>query len=169
MSKICKMILSLFFLCICHTDSLAQKVSETFESKISEAAQQYIGLPYMFGGDPEKAGSADNSHLLCAIYERAATLAGLRFAGYMPMRMLMRHTIPVRQESLKDGDLMVLRDGHAAMIYNLRSPEHFDLVYASLKKQEVISFNSRNAVFEAYWLSNLEGYYRPAEKLFAPR
>lgn len=167
------MILSLFFLCLCHAESFAENVStehtQTFENRISEAAEQYIGLPYTFGGDPEKAGAADNSHLLCSIYENAASLAGLRFAGYMPMRMLMSHTMPIRQESLRNGDLMVLKDGHAAMIYNLKSPDHFDLIYASLKKQEVISFNSRNVVFEAYWLINLEGYYRPAEQLFAPR
>ncbi len=162
-----------FFVCILCSEVPAQKnpmqKQTSLEIRISEVARHYIGIPYKFGSDPNEVGAADNSHLLCSIYEQAAEQAGLRFAGYMPMRILMRNIVAVRQDYIRNGDLMVLNDGHAAMIYNVESPENFDLIYASLKRQEVTSFNSRNVVFEAYWLKNLRGYYRVSEQLFSRR
>jgi hypothetical protein len=85
----------------------------------------------------------------------------------MPMEMLLKNTIEVERNDLKAGDLMVLNNKHAAMIYNFENRDKFYLIYASQKRQQVISFNSQNLVFEVYWLKNLEGYFRLADSLFA--
>ncbi len=138
-----------------------------FKQKISEIAVRYIGMPYRFGGDPDYSGTADNSHLLCSIYDKAAKAAGMKFMGYMPMRMLLRNTVRISRDELENGDLIVLNEGgHAALIYNLKSPDDFDLLYASFKRKEVISFNSKNIVFEAYWLKYLKGFYRLSDWMF---
>ncbi len=148
-------------------NTLTKKYSGTpFRQKISEIAVRYIGMPYRFGGDPDHSGTADNSHLLCSIYDKAARSAGMKFIGYMPMRSLLRNTVRVSRDELENGDLIVLNEGHAALIYNLKSPDDFDLLYASLKRQEVISFNSKNIVFEAYWLKYLKGFYRLSKWMF---
>jgi hypothetical protein len=137
-----------------------EKKRETFERKISENAVKYIGIQYEFGGDFEKSGTVDNSHLFCLIYAQAAMQSGLVFEGYMPMDMLLKNTEAVERDDLRVGDLMVLIDGLAAMIYKIERRDKFYLIYASEKRREVISFNSQNVVFEAYWLKNLRGYYR---------
>ncbi len=144
------------------------KKQEILENRISIVAPNYIGIPYKFGGDPEKAGMADNSHLLCKIYDEAARQAGMKFAGYMEMKRLLRNTVKIRRNQLRNGDLMVLKDGHAAMIYKVDGRDNFFLIYASLRRQEVISFSSKNLVFEAYWLKNLKGFYRLKENMFMP-
>ena len=136
------------------------KKRELFAKKISEIAVQYIGIRYKFGGDFKKSQSVDNSRLFCLIYAQAAEQSGLLFSGFMPMEMLLKNTVEVKRNDLAAGDLMVLINGLAAMIYKFENRDKFHLIYASEKRQEVISFNSQNVVFEAYWLKNLKGYFR---------
>ena len=66
------------------------------------------------------------------------------------MEMLLKNTVEVERDDLKAGDLMVLNNKHAAMIYNFENPDKFYLIYASQKRQQVISFNSQNLVFELF-------------------
>ena len=146
---------------------VVEKKREIFEKKISEIAVQYIGITYEFGGDFEKSGTVDNSHLFCLIYAQAAEQSGLVFDGYMPMEMLLKNTVAVERDDLKAGDLMVLINGLAAMIYKFENRDKFYLIYASEKRREVISFNSQNVVFEAYWLKNLKGYFRLSKSLLS--
>ncbi|AQV00226.1 MULTISPECIES: hypothetical protein [Desulfococcus] len=131
-------------------------------------AERYVGMPYAFGADPEHHGAADNSHLICAIYGEAARNAGFAFPGYMPMKMLLARTIRIHPDMVEPGDLMVLKDGHAAMIYHVEDAENFDLIYASLKRGKVVAFNSRNLVYEVYWRVHLDGFYRFDPTLSAP-
>jgi len=161
-----------FFICMAHAGNSAEIVSVqnkkgTFENKISDIAERYIGIPYGFGKDLEKSWALDNSHLLCLIYDEAAKQAGLRFKGYMPMKSLLRNTVEVQRDELKNGDLIVLNDGHAALIYKVWNSDNFNMIYVSLKRRQVISFNSRNVVFEVYWLKNLKGFFRLTESMFA--
>lgn len=148
---------------------VVEKEREVFEKKISAIAGQYIGIRYEFGGDFEKYGAVDNSHLFCSIYAKAAEQSGLVFAGYMPMDMLLKNSVEIERKDLKIGDLMVLINGHAAMIYKFENRDKFYLIYASAKRREVISFNSQNVVFEAYWLKNLKGFYRLSKSILWPQ
>ena len=165
-------VLSAFFICMFPTDNTAETVSqkkkEIFENKISGIAERYIGLQYKLGGDPEKSATVDNSHLICLIYGKAAKQSGLKFRGYMPMKELLRNTIKIRRDELRNGDLIVLYDDHAAMIYKFENRDKFYMIYASFKRQQVISFNSKNVVFEAYWLKNLKGFFRLTKNMFIP-
>jgi hypothetical protein len=149
--------------------SIVQKKREIFERKISEIAKQYIGIQYEFGGSLTKSAAVDNSNLFCLIYDEAAKLAGLRFKGYAPMEILLQNTIEVLRDKMKNGDLMVLNNGLAAMIYNFENGDKFNLIYASEKRRQVISFNCQNVVFEAFWLKNLKGYFRLSESMFVPQ
>ncbi|QTA81346.1 peptidase domain-containing protein [Desulfonema limicola] len=168
--KILALIIICFFTCIIsensHASAMTHNNMENMEVHLSLVAEHYIGIPYKFGGDPEKAGAADNSHLLCDIYDKAAKQAGLKFIGYMPMQYLLDNTVQVQKDELKVGDMVVLYDGHAAMIYKFFNKDDFYLIYASFIKEQVISFHSKNAVYEAYWLKNLKGFYRLSQKLF---
>jgi len=137
-----------------------------FEQKLTEVAERFIGIPYQFGGNPETSGTADNSHVLCTIYADAAAAAGLTFHGYMPMNRILESATSIPLSEIRSGDLMVLKDGHAALIFRYRDPQRFDLLYASNKKNEVVAFNSENVVFEAYWMKNVEGFYRLNDDLF---
>ncbi len=170
-----KLLLSICFtgllICNLHADSARRTISyqhnkSILKEKIAEIAPDYIGVPYRFGGDPDSTGAADNSHLFCAIYEKAAQASGLRFMGYMPMRSLLRNTVRISSEDVRNGDLMVLKNGHAAMMYKTGPQGALHFLYASLKRQEVISFTSRNVVFEVFWLKNLRGFYRLDETAF---
>lgn len=160
----------IFLICTIHLGEASyilgiEKRREIYERKVSEIAEKYIGIKCEFGGDFEKTSAVDNSHLFCLIYALAAEQSGLVFAGYMPMDMLLKNTVEVERNDLKAGDLMVLINGLAAMIYKFENPDKFYLIYASEKRREVISFNSQNVVFEAYWLKNLKGYFRLSESM----
>jgi hypothetical protein len=165
---------SVLFICTIHLGyasytQVFEKKRDIFERKISEIAGQYIGIRYEFGGNFEKSGAVDNSHLFCLIYAQAAEQSGLVFAGYMTMDTLLKNTVEVERHDLKIGDLMVLINGLAAMIYKFENRDKFYLIYASGRRREVISFNSQNVVFEAYWLKNLKGYFRLSKSMLWPQ
>lgn len=155
------------FYCTAQTQSDENK-KNIFENRLTTIAERYVGIPYKLGGHPEQDGMIDNSHLFCMIYEKAGREAGLKFRNYMPMALLLKNTHEIPAGELKKGDLIVLNDGHAAMIYKLANRNNFDLIYASFKRQEVISFNSRNVIYEVYWLKNLNGFFRLNEDMLIP-
>jgi hypothetical protein len=165
---------SVLFICTIHLGyasytQVFEKKRDIFERKISEIAGQYIGIRYEFGGNFEKSGAVDNSHLFCLIYAQAAEQSGLVFAEYMTMDTLLKNTVEVERHDLKIGDLMVLINGLAAMIYKFENRDKFYLIYTSGIRREVISFNSQNVVFEAYWLKNLKGYFRLSKSMLWPQ
>jgi hypothetical protein len=131
-----------------------------FRRHIPAVAEQFIGMPYRHGGDGVAVAAIDNSHLFCLIYSQAAEKTGLRFSGYMPMKLLLRATRPIAPDQLMAGDLIVLTDNHAAMVYNVLDASRFLVIYVSQKRQRVITFNSQNAVYDAYWMKHLKGFYR---------
>ena len=165
------LVFSSFFISMAHAGNSAERESIqnkewVFENKIPDIAEKYIGIPYGFGKTFKKSKALDNSHLFCLIYHEAAKQAGLRFQGYMPMKRLLRNTVEVQRDELKNGDLIVLNEGHAALIYKVGNRDNFRLIYASSKRRRVISFNSQNVVFEVYWLKNLKGFFRLTESMF---
>lgn len=182
MNQISKSKISLIFFLIlfsygivCHpesaiaseTISLGEKES-IFSKKIADLAEWFIGLPYKFGGDATTTSEIDNSHLICLIYEEAAKQAAFRFSGYMPMKNLLQNTQEVDPHEIKVGDLIVLQNDHAALIYKFESDSKFFMVYASEKRQKVFSFNSHNAVYNAHWLKNLKGFFRLSKHMLVP-
>ena len=164
-------LLFISFICVAHAGNRAEMGSiqdgrDILEGKISKIAERYVGIPYEFSKDLKKSWALDNSHLFCLIYHEAAKQAGLRFIGYMPMRRLLKNTVEVQRDELKNGDLIVLAEGLAALIYDVKDRDNFRMIYASLKRQQVISFSSRNVVFKVYWLKNLKGFFRLRENMF---
>lgn len=141
---------------------------ETFRQNIPSIAQQFIGIPYKLGGDPRKTGTSDNSYLFFSVYSLAAQQAGMVYHGYLPMKNLLQRFSPVDERDLKNGDLMVLDNNLAALIYQVDASGRIHLIYASHKRQQVISFNSDNIVFQVYWLENLKGFYRLNDAMIRP-
>ncbi len=134
---------------------------EVFRQNIPSVARQLIGIPYEYGGNPLTTKATDNSYLFYAIYSQAAQAAGFKYYGYLPIKNLLDRTRKVDENQLKIGDLMVLDNNLAAMIYNIEEETgRLFLIYASEKRRQVISFNSDNIVFYVYWLENLKGFYR---------
>lgn len=142
---------------------------EVFKQNIPSVAREFIGVPYEYGGNPMTTGTADNSYLFFSIYARAAQIAGLTYYGYLPMENLLQQTKKVPENQLQKGDLMVLNNHHAAMIYNIEAAtDKLFLIYASEKRRKVISFNSNNIVFDVFWLENLKGFYRLTDTMLRP-
>ena len=81
----------------------------------------------------------------------------------MRMNELLNQSVEVKRVNLRNGDLVFLNNGHAAMVYKLKDYEHFNLIYCSLKRKQVITFHCQSVGFNVYWLNNLNGYYRPTE------
>ena len=131
-----------------------------FLHTIPGIAEQFIGIPFEWGGNPQVTGTSDNSYLFFSIYSLAAQKAGFVYQNYLPMRYLLKRTYPIEREEVRSGDLMVLNDGHAAMVYRTEPNGRIHLIYASGKRQQVIAFNSDNLVFQIYWMENLKGFYR---------
>ncbi|MFU8768366.1 MAG: peptidoglycan endopeptidase [Desulfotignum sp.] len=138
----------------------ADAALETFRQNIPPVARQFIGTPYEYGGNPESSGTSDNSYLFFSIYSRTAQLSGLEYHGYLPMQNLLENTRPISENQIQNGDLMVLNDQLAAMIFHIEDSGRLHLIYASEKRNEVITFHSDNLVFYSYWLENLQGFFR---------
>jgi hypothetical protein len=139
-----------------------------FRQSIPSIANQFIGIPYELGGDPQRTGTSDNSYLFFSIYTLAAQKAGLFYKEYLPMAYLLPNTHQVDKNDLKNGDLIVLKDNHAAMIYWIDEVGKMYFIYASGKRQQIISFNSDNPVYHVYWLENFKGFYRISDTMLSP-
>ena len=139
-----------------------------FIHNIPAVARQFIGIPVEWGGNPAVTGTADNGYLFFSIYSLAAQKAGFSYPRYLPMKYLLKNTHPVPRKQIRNGDLMVLKDDLAAMVYRVEANGRIHLIYASGKRQRVISFNSDNLVFQVYWMENLKGFYRINADLIDP-
>lgn len=139
-----------------------------FRQYIPFVAEQFIGMPFKMGGDPSRTGSTDNSSLFFSIYTAAAKKAGMGYRDYLPMRYLLKRTFEIPESKVENGDLIVLKNGLAAMIYKSDPSGRLYLIYASQKRQQVISFNSDNLVYQVYWLENLMGFYRLKPEMLIP-
>lgn len=140
-----------------------------FERAVSAIVSEYDGLPYKYGGDPQKDGATDNSHLFHSIIKRAAGQAGLGDFGYMTISGLLENVREVNVRELKNGDFIVIRDRgkkYAALVYDYRDPKNYRIVYASESRQKVSSFHSSDKNFQEYWLENIVGFYRLNKGLF---
>jgi len=149
-------------------DTYLGKQKQFFRQSIPSIATQFVGLPYQLGGNPRQSGTSDNSYLFFSIYSLAAKEAGLSYKGYLPMAHLIRNTVKVDGNDIQNGDLMVLKNNHAAMIYRIENTGTMYLIYASEKRQEIITFNSDNIVFSVYWLENFKGFYRLSDAMLLP-
>ncbi len=143
-----------------------QVQKKVFRQSIPAIAKQFKGIPYEFGGNPLQSKTSDNSHLFFAIYKLAAQKAGLSYTEYMPMRNLRKNLKEVDENNLQNGDLMILNDDHAAMIYQIEDKGKIHLIYASEMRRQILIFHSENPVFHVYWLENLSGFYRLSDTLF---
>jgi hypothetical protein len=151
-----------------HVNAYSEEQKKIFRQRIPSIAKQFIGIPYKLGGNPPESGTSDNSNLFFSIYTLAAQKAGLSYKEYMPMKYFLRNIREVDENNLKNGDLIVLNDDHAAMIYQVENTGKIYLIYASEKRQQVLSFNSDNIVFQVYWLENLKGFFRLSDIMLAP-
>jgi hypothetical protein len=139
-----------------------------FRQSIPQIAVEFIGIPYKYGGNPQQSGTTDNSHLFFSIYSLAAQKAGLFYKEYLTMKNLLKIIEEIDENDLKNGDLMVLNDGHTAMAYYVENTQKIHFLYSSEKRQQVLSFTSDHIVFHAYWLENLKGFYRLPDMMFTP-
>ncbi len=147
------------------TKTELQEQKKVFRQSIPAIAKQFKGIPYEYGGNPLQSKTSDNSHLFFAIYKLAAQKSGLSYKEYMPMRNLLKNIREIDENDLQNGDLMVLNDDHAAMIYQIEDNGKIHLIYASEMRRQILIFHSENPVFHVYWLENLNGFYRLSDTL----
>jgi len=143
-------------------------IDTIFQQHIPVIAEQFIGMPFKMGGRPQRTGTTDNSSLFYTIYTIAAQKAGMKYKAYLPMRYLLKNTGPVGDGDVRNGDLIVLNNDLAAMIYRVEPSGRMHFIYASEKRQQVISFHSDNLVYQAYWLEHLRGFFRLNRDMLLP-
>ncbi|MCG8551575.1 MAG: peptidoglycan endopeptidase [Desulfobacterales bacterium] len=139
-----------------------------FRQFIPSIAEQFIGMPVVLGGRPEKTGSTDNSWLFYSIYASAAAKAGLTYKTYMPMALLLGNTHSIKADDVNNGDLIALDNNLAAMVYQVDPSGRMHFIYASKKRGKVTTFNSENIVYHAYWMEHFKGFFRINEDLLMP-
>ncbi|MDD9301120.1 MAG: C40 family peptidase [Desulfobacter sp.] len=139
-----------------------------FHQHIPAIAEQFVGMPFKLGGNPKQTGTTDNSSLFYTIYAIAAQKAGLKYKAYLPMRYLLKRTQPVDISSVQNGDLIVLDNNLAAMVYQVDPSGRLHFIYASEKRRQVIAFHSENLVYHAYWLEHLKGFFRLDHDMLLP-
>ena len=139
---------------------------EVIRNKIPAIAESYLGMPYKLGAHPDHDNAADNSHLIFAIFDKAATGTGLKLKEYMPMGKLIANTREIKAEVLQNGDFIILNNGLAAMIHDVLDKDKFKFVYTSEKMRKVVSLHSRDKDVREYWFKNLKGYYRLTGDMF---
>lgn len=135
---------------------------------IPSIAEQFIGMPVIDGGRPEQTGSTDNSWLFYSIYTGAATKAGLIYKAFIPIELLLDRTHSIKANDVQNGDLILLNDDLVAMVYQVDPSGRMHFIYASKTRGEVITFNSDNLVYNAYWLEHCKGFFRINEDLLMP-
>ncbi len=145
--------------------SPAATAREVFSQNIPKVARQFIGTPYEYGGNPLTSGTSDNSYLFFAIYTTAAQRAGLTYHGYLPMANLLQNVRPINGSQVKAGDLLILDNQLAAMVFDIEDSGRLHLIYVSEKRRQVISFHSGNLVFDVYWLKHMTGIFRLKEAM----
>ncbi len=141
---------------------------QKFRQFIPFIAESFIGIPYRFGGNPQVTGTSDNSYLFYSIYTMAAREAGLTYHGYLPMKALLERVSKVSRDQVRNGDLLVLNNNLAAMVYKVERSGKLHFIYTSKKRGQVFSFNTDNVVFQVYWLENLKGFYRLSRTMLSP-
>jgi len=139
-----------------------------FRQHIPFVAEQFIGMPVKMGGLPARTGTTDNSSLFFSIYASAAKKAGLRYKAWLPMKYLLENTLSIPESDVENGDLIVLDNGLAAMIYKKDPSGRLHMIYASEKRQQVTSFHSDNLVYQAYWQEHLKGFHRLLPDMLIP-
>lgn len=150
------------------TGQVASSPETLFRQHIPFVAEQFIGMPVKMGGLPARTGTTDNSSLFFSIYASAAKKAGLRYRAWLPMQYLLENTLSIPETDVENGDLIVLDNGLAAMIYKKDPSGRLHMIYASEKRQQVISFHSDNLVYQAYWQEHLKGFHRLQPDMLMP-
>ncbi|HAQ62543.1 TPA: hypothetical protein DCR49_11220 [Candidatus Delongbacteria bacterium] len=134
-----------------------------FYRSVNKWAAEYVDLKVKNNTDPDENGTTDNSHLICSIWENAAKENKMKFRGYMPSDKILEGIYKIGINDIREGDLMVLKDGMFGMITDFKSPENYELIYASGEKNKVVKIDLKT--MKNYWLKpeKFKGYYR-AEK-----
>ena len=135
---------------------------------IPSNAEPFIGMPVKLGGRPEQTGSIDNSWLFYSIYSGAARKAGLVYKTFLPMRYLLENTHEIETNKVQNGDLIVLQNGLAAMVFQVDPTGRMHFIYASKKRGQVTAFHSENIVYKAYWLEHFKGFFRINDDMLIP-
>lgn len=134
-----------------------------FYRSVNKWAAKYVELKVKNNTDPDENGTTDNSHLICSIWENAAKENNMKFKGYMPSDKILDGVYKIGINDIREGDLMVLKDGMFGMITDFKSSEDYKLIYASGEKNKVVKIDLKT--MKNYWLmpEKFKGYYR-AEK-----
>ncbi len=147
---------------------VASSPNVLFCQYIPSTAEPFISMPVKFGGRPEQTGNIDNSWLFYSIYSGAARKAGLIYKTFLPMRYLLENTREVHAADVQNGDLIVLNNNLAAMVYQVDPTGRMHFIYASKKRGQVTAFHSENIVYKAYWLEHFKGFFRINDDMLMP-
>lgn len=147
------------------SDAYFGEQKQVFIQSIPSIAEQFVGIPFELGGNPRQSGTSDNSYLFFSIYALAAQKAGLSYEGYLPMVHLITNTRQVNKDELQNGDIMLLNDDLAAMIYRIEPSGKMHFIYASEKRKQITAFHSENILYQAFWLENLKGFFRLSDSM----
>jgi len=144
-------------------DDKTEISQDGFSKSVNKWASKYENMKVRSNADPDEDNAADNSHLICSIWEHAAKESGRKFKGYIPSDKILSSLDRIGKDDFRNGDLMVLKDGMFGMIINYKDRDDYEIIYASGEKNKVVVIDLKT--MNNYWLTpeKFKGYYR-AEK-----
>ena len=84
------------------------------------------------------------------------------------MQYLLENTHEIETNKVQNGDLIVLENGLAAMVFQVDPTGRMHFIYASQKRGQVTAFHSENIVYKAYWLEHFKGFFRINDDMLIP-
>jgi cell wall-associated NlpC family hydrolase len=137
---------------------------------VKASAEYYMGIPYKWGGNPDKENYADCSHLVTAILTRSLSLEGIKpHPSEMNTALIMEKTHPISNKDVKPGDVIFFKMSkeetgfNVGIITNTKNVVEFAHVST---KRGVISTSFKEGSWIYYWKKRFHSFRRWNSDIF---
>ncbi|MGN7613948.1 C40 family peptidase [Magnetococcales bacterium HHB-1] len=151
---------------------LSPDINQKIMHNIPQIAEYYLGIPYRWGGDPDKENGSDCSHLVCAIVRRSLAGTGYTFQPfYLPSPMILKKSDAITKNEVAVGDLVVFRQGrrkknvdHVGLVTHVKDGV-ITFTHASSSKGVILT-STNSSPWKYYWKDHLDSYRRWSPEVF---
>lgn len=154
-------------------DEAPVEALDVLEQRVPSVSAGYLGMPYQWGGNPDKTRGADCSHLISAVTRNSLKGTGYRFAPYyLNTVMIKENSLPIPRDEVTVGDIVFFdqlkkKGGsyHAGIVTGRRGEEIF-FTHASSSKG-VIETSTDSDSWIHYWRQRLDSFRRWKDVVFS--
>lgn len=133
-------------------------------NKVNESAEHYIGIPYKWGGNPDKEPFADCSHLVTAVLKRSLRSSGIELhPTEMNTTLIKAKTHTISRKDARPGDIVFFQMSkketgyNVGIITNINNAVEFTHVSTT---RGVISTSTNFDSWNYYWKDRLHSFRR---------